>query len=263
MKAYIPLLPVVIVATIFSGCTILKPTFEQSNQYVIEKTMDALDLGKTLKKEVPPKSTFVLRSIERQQTVDEPIIAMIEDQAIASLVKVGYKVLERDAHTIGHLVRESAKTLKVEEHYKPLVEGLDVKELHLKKNSRLIAPAHAYRESKLKSADYIISYRVLEVGIKYNSLNDGFQWSDLKTTRWWFPWIYPDEVERETMVRLMVRLQEVKTGRITYSQILQSKNEEILEQNVANKLKTYHYDFYQNSATSQTKNSGLFSSLFN
>ncbi|KIM09353.1 MAG: hypothetical protein KU28_01660 [Sulfurovum sp. PC08-66] len=254
------LLPLVIVGGI-SGCTVIKPTFEQSNQFVIEKTMNDIGVGALVKKQIAPSNTLVVRSIERSITVDEPIVAMVEDQMIASLYAQGFKVLERDAHTIGHLVRESDKTLLVEEPYTVATQNVKVEDLKFTQKESLLVPKHLYTQSKLDSADFILSYRVLEAGIKYNSLDDGFQWADLGELRWWFPWAYPQEVERETMMRLMVRLQNAKSGQIVYADILEHKNSDIIESGVADKLKTYHYTFYGHAQPLQ-KRSGLFSGLF-
>lgn len=252
----------VLVVALFSGCSIQKPTFQQSNQYVLEQTMSALNIGKVLKKKVSPNSKFILRSIERKVTLDEPIIAMIEDQAVTSLYNEGFKVLERDAHTIEHLVHESGKTFEVEKKFKPLIDTLKVDELALKKSNGLVAPAHTYIQSKLQSADYIISYRILEVGIRYNSLDDGFQWSDLSKARWWFPWAYPNEIERETMARLMIRVEDTHSSRIIYTNILESRKKDILEKGLADKLKDYHYNFYAPTGENKKNSGGLFSSLF-
>ena len=45
-------------------------------------------------------------SIEKNATLDEPIIAMIEDQMIQSLVNSGFIVVERDEEAIQKLIRE-------------------------------------------------------------------------------------------------------------------------------------------------------------
>ena len=73
------------------GCAppYIQPSFEDSNQYFLEKTIDQLDVGKELEGKISPKYNIALLSIEDNLTLDKPIVAMIEDQIISSLIEVG------------------------------------------------------------------------------------------------------------------------------------------------------------------------------
>ena len=90
------------------GCapTYIQPSFEDSNQYFLEKTIDQLDVGKELEGRISPKYNIALLSIEDNLTLDKPIVAMIEDQIISSLIEGGYTVVERDDDVIQNLISE-------------------------------------------------------------------------------------------------------------------------------------------------------------
>lgn len=236
---------------LFSGCTIQQPTFEGSNQKVLENSMQAIDAGSKLKNQLPSGAHVALRSMEQKSTLDQPIDSMVQDLTVQSLISNGFRTYERDEDALANLQLEDHKFLKVEEKGHSIINDLDIEKLHLDSMQTLTMPDETLVSSPFKSADYLISYRVLEAGITYHSLNDGFQWEDLKDTRWWFPWYYPDEIERETMIRLHLRAIKTKTGEIVYADNLMSINNEILEKGLSKKLKDYHYDFFSSGTPVQ------------
>ena len=77
------------------GCapTYIQPSFEDSNQYFLEKTINQLDVAKELEGRISPQYNIALLSIEDNLTLDKPIVAMIEDQIISSLIEASTKVL--------------------------------------------------------------------------------------------------------------------------------------------------------------------------
>ena len=102
---------IIIMTTILSlfavGCTPqIQPSFENSNQRFIEKTISKLDIAKELEDKINTKDRIALLSIEPPNFLHKPIIAMIEDQVIASLIQQGYTLVERDAEAIQKMIRE-------------------------------------------------------------------------------------------------------------------------------------------------------------
>ena len=93
------------------GCapTYIQPSFEDSNQYFLEKTINQLDLVKELDGIISPKYNIALLSIENNLTLDKPIVAMIEDQIISSLIEEGYTIVERDTDVLQNIIREGDK----------------------------------------------------------------------------------------------------------------------------------------------------------
>ena len=93
------------------GCapTYIQPSFEDSNQYFLEKTINQLDVGKELKGIISPKYNIALLSIEDNLTLDKPIVAMIEDQIISSLIQRDYTIVERDTDAIQNIIKEGNK----------------------------------------------------------------------------------------------------------------------------------------------------------
>ena len=88
------------------GCapTYIQPSFEDSNQYFLEKTINQLDVVKELEGRISPKYNIALLSIEDNLTLDKPIVAMIEDQIISSLIEGGYTIVERDIDVIQNII---------------------------------------------------------------------------------------------------------------------------------------------------------------
>ena len=97
-----------IILSLFAvGCAPqIQPSFEDSNQRFIEKTISKLDIGKELEGKINTTDRIALLSIEPPDFLHKPIIAMIEDQVIASLIKKGYTLVERDAEAIQKMIRE-------------------------------------------------------------------------------------------------------------------------------------------------------------
>jgi len=260
---YLPLILLTLTATFFSACTIAKPSYDASNQKILEDTMNDIQLGATLKSKLPSGTNIALRSMEQKRTLDKPVDALVQDIAIRSLVNNGFRTLERDEDALFNLQLEDNRFLKVEQYQRTLIDDLDVEKLQLNSLVALTLPEESLKQSSLRSADYILSYRVLEAGVKYHSLDDGFQWSDMGTLRFWFepvlPWAFEQEIERESMMRLHVRAIKAKTGEIVYAENLKSSKNEIINKNLSKKLKDYHYDFFkaglpvQNTITAEDK----------
>jgi len=216
---------------ILTGCAVHHPRFEDSNQLFLEQTIDKMDLGGTLRGKIPANSSVALVSMETETTLDYPIIAMIEDQLVKSLLSNGFKVMERDKQMVTRLAQERKEgtysiigeppsgmaELKIQEDYCPI--------------SPLFIPI------QLASADFIISYRIQEVGILYLP-------SDQPLSKF---------KKREGLVRLHIRIQNTKSGEVLFADnILGTKSDEIRSAFVG-QLSDYHYSFFQHEYPLQPK----------
>ena len=205
------------------GCapTYIQPSFEDSNQYFLEKTINQLDVGKELKGIISPKYNIALLSIEDNLTLDKPIVAMIEDQIISSLIEGGYTIVERDIDVIQNIIKEGDKKYSLT-FQKP---SQDSGSGNIVKGS--LEPGINFIETQLSAAGALISYRILEAGIVYHE--------------------YPENKNseiREAMVRLHIRVHKTWTGEIVHATNLSSSLSDTVRQEFVNQLASFHYSFF-------------------
>ncbi len=205
------------------GCapTYIQPSFEDSNQYFLEKTINQLDVGKELKGIISPKYNIALLSIEDNLTLDKPIVAMIEDQIISSLIEGGYTIVERDIDVIQNIIKEGDKKYSLL-FQKP---SQDSGSGNIIKGS--LEPGINFIETQLSAAGALISYRILEAGIVYRE--------------------YPENKNseiREAMVRLHIRVHKTWTGEIVHATNLSSSLSDTVRQEFVNQLASFHYSFF-------------------
>ena len=205
------------------GCapTYIQPSFEDSNQYFLEKTINQLDVGKELKGIISPKYNIALLSIEDNLTLDKPIVAMIEDQIISSLIEGGYTIVERDIDVIQNIIKEGDKKYSLI-FQKASQDGSSV---NIIKGS--LEPGINFIETQLSAAGALISYRILEAGIVYHE--------------------YPENKNseiREAMVRLHIRVHKTWTGEIVHATNLSSSLSDTVRQEFVNQLASFHYSFF-------------------
>ena len=205
------------------GCapTYIQPSFEDSNQYFLEKTLNQLDVGKELKGIISPKYNIALLSIEDNLTLDKPIVAMIEDQIISSLIEGGYTIVERDIDVIQNIIKEGDKK------YSLIFQkaSQDSSSVNIIKGS--LEPGINFIETQLSAAGALISYRILEAGIVYHE--------------------YPENKNseiREAMVRLHIRVHKTWTGEIVHATNLSSSLSDTVRQEFVNQLASFHYSFF-------------------
>ena len=187
------LLLALIITFVIIGCAPIQPTFEDSNQYFLEKTIDKMNLGEEIKDKIPNGSKVAFVSIEENETLDKPIIAMIEDQIVQSLVNNGFVVVQRDQDAIQKLIREKKDNYFLT--YEQSTNGM----MFEKVSGEMLKTGLNFIETQLTSADYVILYRILEAGILYRE-DDDLKSSDIEI--------------REGLVRLSVTIQGAQTGKL-------------------------------------------------
>jgi hypothetical protein len=229
---YLKVFFVVILMSLFFNCArqYQYPKYENSNQIFIENTIKKLDIGKELDFSTLKKSKVILRSLETNQTLDYPLIAMIEDNLIRSLINNRFMVLERDENAVKDMIEESQNTrfsllLQGDKgagrYYMEGTSGKGSRIIELKEESMPLL------ETRLSSADYMISYRILECGLNYEELKDD-----------------KAHIKRNCLVRLSVRVQRTSTGEIKYADTFEAKNSDIIEKNFVDPLSSFHYAFF-------------------
>ena len=208
---------------IIVGCapTYIQPSFEDSNQYFLEKTIDQLDLSKELEGRISPKYNIALLSIEDNLTLDKPIVAMIEDQIISSLIEGGYIVVERDDDVIQNLIGEKTGAYSLTFSNPPKHISYD------KITGDAIEPGITFMETQLNSAGIFISYRILETGIVYYDIPENKEYE-----------------KREAMVRLHIRIHKTRSGEIVHATNLTSTLSDTLRREFVSQLEAFHYSFF-------------------
>ena len=205
------------------GCapTYIQPSFEDSNQYFLEKTINQLDVGKELEGRISPKYNIALLSIEDNLTLDKPIVAMIEDQIISSLIDGGYTVVEREDDVIQKLIGEKTDAYSLTFNNPPGNITYD------NITGDALNPGISFMETQLNSAGILISYRILETGIVYYDIPGNKEYE-----------------KREAMVRIHIRIHKTRTGEIVHATNLTSVLSDTLRREFVNQLEAFHYSFF-------------------
>jgi Outer membrane protein beta-barrel domain len=221
----------VIASALFVGCASVKvkPTFDQSNQFFIEQAIDELNIGDALKNKIPITATVALVSMEISETLDHPIVATLEDQLLNSLLDSGYDVLERDPDILERLLHE-----KHEDTFSLIFtkEDFDYSFETVNVEPDLSPDFHA---TQLMGADYLISYRVLELGLSYREAEE------------------KKYTEREAFVRLHVRVQNCETGKLVYADNLDATLKDEIRTEFVQQLANFHYSFFPHEFPLQPK----------
>ena len=199
----------------------IHPSFDKSNQYFLEKVIGQLDVSNELVGKISPNYNIAVLSIENDITLDQPIISMIEDQIIASIIQGGYKVVERDSDAIKNFISEGSEKYSLT-YQKP-------SELSSSNNSIVnsLEDGIRYIETQLSSAGILISYRILEAGIIYHE--------------------YPEKKDfeiRDALVRLHIRIHKTYTGEIVHATNLSSSLSDTIRTELVNHLAAFHYSFF-------------------
>ena len=199
----------------------IQPSFENSNQRFIEKTISKLDIGKELEGKIDTTDRIALLSIESPDFLHKPIIAMIEDQLIISLIQKGYTLVERDPEAIQKMIREGEEKYSLT--FKIPSENITYEKL----TGDALDPGIIFLETQLISADIAIFYRILEIGIIYMENPDDKEYE-----------------KREALISLHIRIQNVQNGEIIHATNLTSKSSDLVEKELVDRLASFHYTFF-------------------
>lgn len=196
----------------------VESTSAKTNERVLETTVDALSISNVIRPVIRGGSTIAIRNIEADKTTDRKIVALIEDQMVIDLLSKGYAILERDDNAIRRVIEEGGRAnysiIRGEMEYLDQLRYRDATD----KNNVVVEPTAVEDNRKhlllthLKSADYVLSYRVQELGINYVPL-------DLKN------------MTRHSIARLHIRVEEVSTGKILLAENVESTAKDTISNN--------------------------------
>ena len=189
--------------------------------------------------------------MEDSKTFDYSLLATLEDEIIKEFVVSGYKVLERDYDMIYRLFSEESTNYKHINRVKnaqysssayarsagstinsPYLQGYGVnKSVGVSSSSELKNYDQEY-QSTLKSADKIVSYRVIESGIVYDE--------DEREAE-------VGHIEREARTILEVRLIDAKTSEILKALTLDGKANDFIPLEDRHALENFSYRYYSHT----------------
>ena len=265
-----------------------KPTFDQSHAILIDKTVNGLPIVSTIRDYVKKDEKIVIACIEKWNSGDKASNYLIDDNFILNLVSEGYRVLERDDHMIIRILPEQTATYKRSLlgtiPTPPGVVILDSMEMFgpdYLSNLTTAELSDLYRQlkddyaifdsqnSRMETANVILSYRLLECGIVCHIEKKQQGNIDIKTGKEdaLSPKLWTYDIKRDSLVRLFVRVMDAKTGEIRIAKTVQNQLTDVvtLKQDKEESdpaffarideyllmLSKYHYTFYDQQLPNQ------------
>ena len=192
--------------------------YDNTNPIRIEEATQGIKLNKLLPSSDQLNGTIALKTIELNRLaehLDIGVIYMIEDNLITNLINNNYRVLERDPQALKNLYQESSTQYR-------------------KFNEEYVFDKKEYINTDLSSSDFILSYRVLECGVVYTSLDS----QDPANI---------GRVNRSARTRLHLRLTDTKTGEIIYAGIAENELIDIVNSSDIENLKQISYNYYHHT----------------
>ncbi len=243
-----------------TGCTSNKNNYlnyDNTNPVKIEEATSGIDMTELIPSSL--NGTIAVKSIELDLShhLDIGVVYMIEDNLITNLIENNYRVLERDPDALENLYRESTSNYQKEDHQLSNSEsieqdtqsGVNVINVNLgdessKKNDEnsdsLPNEKNTLINTDLTSADYLLSYRVLECGVVYTQVED-----DGSST------INLNKIQRNARTRLHCRLTNTKTSEIISAGVIENEISDILDRDDVLDLEQISYQYYHHTLPNQ------------
>ena len=239
-----------------TGCTSNKNNYlnyDNTNPVKIEEATSGINMTELIPSSL--NGTIAVKSIELDLShhLDIGVVYMIEDNLITNLIENNYRVLERDPDALENLYRESTSNYQKENHQLSNSEsieqdtqsGVNVINVNLgdessKKNDEnsdsLPNEKNTLINTDLTSADYLLSYRVLECGVVYTQVEDD---------------INLNKIQRNARTRLHCRLTNTKTSEIISAGVIENEISDILDRDDVLDLEQISYQYYHHTLPNQ------------
>ena len=199
---------------------------------------------------------YIVMSSEEADANDKALNALIEDAVISALANGGFPVYERDKDVLLRMAYQEGSD-KMNSFTLPQAENKDEKlgadlpkyDVNYGKKVQIVTAKanETFGAQNIETADFIITYRVLEAGVRY--LKNEFKDDDGLT-----------QVKRKALVKLGVRLVEAKTGKIVRGETLSGMEEDLAPKRHLKYIEKSGYSFFpyslplQNSESKTTEN---------
>lgn len=226
-----------------TGCSLtprdIVADFDDSNQRLVEDVVARLDIESSVQAVVPDGASVALVSMERTENGDDRIQAVVEDIHVPRLLERGYRILERDADMVRRLSAEADSAGFTLVWYPErgwwssagaavgATRGVGFSAANAGVESqRALGPRDELvrHQTSLDAADYLVSYRVLELGVLF-----GEEDRREKT------------IEREARARVHLRVQSTHDGAVLAAENLSASLSDSVDSRLVGKLAQFHY----------------------
>ena len=243
-----------------TGCSPTKENYlnyDNTNPIKIEEATSGINVTDLIPASLD--GTIAVRSIELDLShhLDVGVVYMIEDNLITNLIENNYRILERDPDALANLYRESNSNYQKENHQLSKAtstdydtqSGVNVINVNLgdessEKNSTNSDSSpnaqNALINTDLNSADYLLSYRVLECGVVYTEVE-----GDAPNT------VNLNKIQRKARTRLHCRLTNTKTSEIISAGVIENEIADILDRADVLDLEQISYQYYHHTLPNQ------------
>ncbi|HOK40786.1 MAG TPA: CsgG/HfaB family protein [bacterium] len=188
---------------------------------------------------------LVVMSAEQVEDRDYPNLALVEDAIISALTKAGYNVLERDNDILIRILYQEGKNEITSVVVPPTTSQLDEREestqlpkynLDYGKKVQIISSKvnPEVGSENIKPADYIISYRIVEQGVKYSKSLEADEYGI-------------GQIKRKAYTKLHIRIIDAKTSQIVWANNIEGSKEDFVPKWMVKKLEETGYQFYSQS----------------
>jgi curli biogenesis system outer membrane secretion channel CsgG len=216
----------------------------ESNAILLEKAVWDLAAQITTIPILNTDSKYVVMSSEDVDDRNNPLLSNIEDGIVSALASAGFNILERDNDVLIRLLyqegSEGLSAVVVPPTSAQLIdneEGTELPKYNLdygRKVQIVSTQVGSTGTGSLIPADYVISYRIIEQGVKYIRIEgvDEFGVSQFK---------------RQANVKTHIRVIDAKTSNIIWANNLSGIREDIVPRWMLKKLESSDYKFYSQS----------------
>ena len=240
-----------VLTILFSGCATYQQSisFKDSNSYFLQENIKKIDIKK-ITEHIEKEDNIILVSTETEDTYDNYLNATIEDVILEKLINDGYNVLERDNDLIYRLISESesnyshylknkrklymksgATGFSKTSYYNPVLSSSNVNSLIYGSGSNVFEKENFDDnriETKLKTADKILAYRVIENGIVYEDEITAVS----------------DSLNRVANIVLSFRIEDAKTGKIISMKNIEQTSIDRISKKDKKLIEKFHYRYY-------------------
>jgi len=178
--------------------------------------------------------------MESVEKTDNPLNSLIEDAIISALTKSGFSVYERDKDVLIRLAYQEGNdkmksfTLPPSEEQDKVKSELPKYDVDYGKKIQIV-PTKVNQDlgtNSIETCDFVISYRILESGVKYYKISERDESGAY-------------QVKRSALVKLSIRITDSKTAKIIWGDTLSGVLEDLIPRSQIKYLEKTGYEFYQ------------------
>lgn len=216
-------------------------TIRESNAILLEKAVWDLAAQITTIPVLNTNNDYVVMSSENVDDRNNPLLSNIEDGIVSALASAGFSVLERDNEVLVRLLyqegQEGLAAVVVPATSAQLLdkeEGTDLPKYNLdygRKVQIVSTQVGSKGTGDLKPADYVISYRIIEQGVKYIRIEGVDEYG-------------VSQYKRQAFVKTHIRIIDAKSSNIVWANNLSGMREDIVPRWMLKKLEDSGYEFY-------------------